>query len=137
MNDEVVDVYCNEVDIDGVVFFMVKSDMEFGFDIVSFRNEDWVFVVGFGKVECIVEFVNVRVGIRLLSGFDDGFDSFDEIVIGIDGNVGSGVSEVFGFGGGFGGESMVSNVLMEGLVLEGDLRDVRVGEVDGGVEGRG
>lgn len=137
LNDEVVDAHRNEVDTDGAVFPMVKSDTELGSNTVSPRNEDRVLVAGFGKVERTAEPANVRVGTRSSSGLDDGLDSLDEIVTGIDGNAGSGVSEALGLGGGFGGESTVSNVSTEGLALEGDLRDARVGEVDGGAEGRG
>lgn len=137
LDNEVVDAHRNEVDTDSVVFPVVKSDTEFGSNTVSPRNQDGVPVTSFGKVERTAEPANVRVGTRSSSGLDDGLDSLDKVVTSIDGNAGSGVSETFRLRRGFGGESAVGNVSTEGLALEGDLRDARVGEVDGGAEGGG
>lgn len=137
LNDEVVDAHRNKIDTDSVVFPVVKSDTELGSDTVSPRNEDRVLVPSFGKIECTAEAANVRVSTRSSSGLDDRFDSLDKVITGVDGNAGGGVSEAFGLGGRFRGESAVSNVSTEGLALEGDLRDARVCEVDGGAEGRG
>lgn len=70
LNYEIVDVYCYQIYVDGVVFFGFDCNFEFGVDIVIGGYQYWIGEVCFFEIKQVVKFVDIVVCVCLGGGFD-------------------------------------------------------------------
>lgn len=133
LDDKIVDVYGDEININGVVFVYFLGNDEFGVDIVDgIDNDGCIGEIGLGEIDFFIEVIDYSVGVSVVGGGYGSFDVVDKFVFGIDVYISLGISEFvrsFWFM-----ESMVSNVVVVVYVIKVDEFDVFICFVNSSME---